>query len=187
MSLSDPIGALVRTRTGRTLDQHAVDTHPPAADLPATAELVRRTRHELVLTIDDLSHLFACNADAYRSPEAILAPLLQSLLEFASQYLRGRAMLDELTAALPPGRRGTRPPRRRYVSAGDDVDVILPSTQTCIALGIAGYGVRVHVTDDDAKTSLMIGPGPLRLAHHDAGIYRDPATGRLYTLDRTAT
>lgn len=192
MSVSDPIGALVCLRTGRTLDQHAVDTHPAAAQLPGIAELVRHARHELMLTIDDLNQLFTSNADAdaYRSPEAVLDPMLDSLLVFASQYLQSRALLDKLTTALPRRRRGTRPPqppaRRRYLNPGDHAHLNLPHTPVCIALAIAGRRARVLVTDVDAETSLRVGPSQLRLAHHDAGIYRDPVNGRLYTLDRTA-
>ncbi|GIH02907.1 hypothetical protein Rhe02_09740 [Rhizocola hellebori] len=190
MNASDPIGALVRKRTGRTLDQHALDRHPAAAELPRIAELARTIRRELMLAINDMARLFADGGDAdpHRIPETLLDPVIDSVVLFTAQYLDSRALLDILLVDLTRRRLSSAAPQpvRRYLREGDIVNVTVPYTPTCISGSIAGCTMRVTVTATGAVTDPVLGPVRLHLAHHDAGIYRDPANGRLYTLDHAA-
>ena len=77
--------------------------------------------------------------------------------------------------------------QRRYIKPGDTIIVVLPHNTHCRTRRVAGQAARLRVDVTDVELGLAIGrapgPGQLRLSHHDAGIYHDPDTSRLYVVE----
>lgn len=72
--------------------------------------------------------------------------------------------------------------RRRYVSPGDTVLVVLPHTDSCRRQNLAGHASPIKVGTSDARIRPPGSVNPLYLSHADAGVYRDPTEDRLYIL-----
>lgn len=185
----DAVGRWITRRTGRTLDQHAADPIPAAAELPQAADRLRHLRTELLLTVDRLRTALIDEDDLTASIAAVTGPLAAATA-LGSRYEQGRADIDQLIA--DPARTAYadhhdgEAVRRRYVNPGDTILVVLPPTEACRKRHLAGRHASVRIGQADTELDLTVGPGQLRLAHADAGIYHDPAHG-LYVLEPAAT
>ncbi|MBM0224523.1 MULTISPECIES: hypothetical protein [Micromonospora] len=180
----DSVGRWITRRTGRSLDQHATDSIPAAAHLPQAASRLRRARTELLLTVDRLRTALINEDDLTGATAAVTGPLAAvEKLGREYRYARNWADMligDQARTEYADANNG-QALRRRYVNPGDRVLVVLPHTDSCRLRQLAGPATRVRVGRTDAELDLMVGSGQLRLAHADAGIYRDPAHG-LYVL-----
>lgn len=185
----DVIGRWVTAATSRTLDQHAADPIPAAAHLPEAAAKLRHLRTELLLAVDRLRTLLI-NADDLSGSTSTVAGPVETIRELAREYRYARNWIDTLindpTRAEYADANPGRSLRRRYVKPGDTVLVVLPHTDSCRKQQLAGRTTRVQVGESDARLRLPGSVAPLRLSHADAGIYRDPAEGRLYILQPAA-
>lgn len=185
MPYLDPVERWIRQTTGRTLDQHAVDPVPAAAHLPAAADQLRCARENLLLAVDKLRTEFINADDLTRSVKA-LTDALSEITGYASDYASARVRIDKLVD--DPDRtayaatNAVQPVRRRFVNPGDTVLIVLPHTEFCRRQQIAGRTVRVQINESDAELDPAEYPGPVRLPHAAAGIYRDPFESSLYVL-----
>ncbi|MEU1756768.1 hypothetical protein ABZ436_29500 [Micromonospora matsumotoense] len=185
----DPVSHWIATTTGRTLDQHATDPIPAAAHLPDAADTLRHLRTELLLATDQLRTRLI-NTDDLSDPTATVTGTVQTITELGREYRQARDRVDTLVAdttrtVYAQTHRG-QVVQRRYVNPGDTIVVVLPHTDFCRRLHLAGHTTHITVGTSDARLRPSSSVHPLRLAHPDAGIYRDPTTGRLYIL-RTTT
>ncbi|MEV4708307.1 hypothetical protein [Actinoplanes sp. NPDC049316] len=175
---------IVRT-TGRTLDQHAADPVPAAAAFPASADQLRLAREVLLTAVDELRTLLI-NGDDLNSSPTVLAGRLDEISGHVSDYHGARIHLDRLIT--DPDRTGhvatnpVQPVRRRYVNPGDTVLIVLPHHDYLRKQKIAGRAVRAQINTADVELDPAEFPGPVRLAHGIAGIYRDRVEDRLYHL-----
>lgn len=185
----DAVGRWIPRRTGRTLDQHAADPIPAAADLPKAADGLRHARTELLLTVDRLRTALINEDDLAGTVAAVTGPL-DAIAQLGREYWYARNWTDTLigdqdrTAYAQTHR--PQPVRRRYVNPGDTVLVVLPHTDNCRKQQLAGRPARLRVGTVDAELDSAVGSGQLRLDHADAGIYHDPAHGTLYVLEPAA-
>lgn len=181
----DVIGRWITAATGRTLDQHAVDPIPAAAHLPEAAATLRHVRTELLLAVDRL-RTFLVNEDDLSGAVSTIAGTLDTIQELGREYRYARNWIDTLIGDEARATYAQAHPgqliRRRYVSPGDSVLVVLPHTDSCRRQNLAGRTTRIRVGTSDATIRPPGSVNPLRLSHADAGIYRDPAEGRLYIL-----
>ena len=178
---------IVRT-TGRTLDQHAADPVPAAAHLPASADHLRLARDVLLSAVDELRTQLI-NGDDLTGSATVLASTLREISGHVSEYEGARVHLDTLIN--DPDRTGyvatnpVQPVRRRYVNPGDTVLIVLPHNDYLRQQQIAGRAVRAQIDTADVVLDPAEYPGPVRLTHGLAGIYRDRAEDRLYHLRAT--
>ncbi|UQU66802.1 hypothetical protein COUCH_11260 [Couchioplanes caeruleus] len=178
---------IVRT-TGRTLDQHAADPVPAAAHLPASADQLRLAREVLLTAVDELRTLLINGDDLTGSPTT-LASALDEISGHVSEYEGARIHLEKLVT--DPDRMGyvashpVQPVRRRYVNPGDTVLIVLPHIEYLRQQKIAGRAVRAQIHTADVELDPGEFPGPVRLTHGLAGIYRDRVEDRLYHLRAT--
>lgn len=184
----DDVGRWVTRLTGRTLDQHAADPIPAAADLPKAASNLRHARAELLLTVDRLRTALINGDDLSDTVAAVTGPLA-AIEQLGREYRYARNWAETLVGdkdrtAYADANSG-KTVRRRYVNPGDTVLVVLPPTDSCLRRQLAGRRTRVRVGRADAELDLTVGPGQLRLAHADAGIYHDPALG-FYVVEPAA-
>ena len=185
MPFLDAVERWIMQTTGRTLDQHAADPVPAAAHLPASADQLRRARSRLLHAIDQLRTRLI-NADDLTQPAAAITWTLSDITADASDYESARIHIDTLIA--DPDRTAyvvthpVQPVRRRYVKPGDTVLIVLPHLEVNRQQQLAGRFVRARITDSDAELDLDDRPGPVRLEHGLAGIYRDPVESSLYIL-----
>ncbi|MBV1854584.1 hypothetical protein [Catellatospora tritici] len=184
----DAVGRWITQLTGRTLDQHAADPIPAAADLPQAAINLRHARTQLLLTVDRLRTALINEDDLSGTIAAVTGPL-DGIEQLGREYRYARnwaeALIGDADRAAYAKENAGKPLRRRYVNPGDTILVILPHTNSCRQRQLAGRRTRVRVGRADAELDLMVGPGQLRLAHADAGIYHDPAHG-FYVLEPAA-
>ncbi|GIG02051.1 hypothetical protein [Catellatospora citrea] len=182
----DAVGRWITRRTGRTLDQHAADPVPAAANLPQAAHGLRTARTDLLLKVDQLRTALINEDDLSGSIAAVTGPL-DAIATLGSEYRYARNWADVLIgdpARTEYAEAHRAQPLRRYVNPGDTVPVILPHTDACRQRHLAGRHTRARVSRHDAELDLVIGPAQVRLAHADAGIYQDPAHGgALYVLE----
>jgi len=150
------------------------DPAPPPSPARIRLDQIRRT---LLVAVDELRTLLINGDDLHRPADTALAEPLAGIAELAEEYRHARGQ-----AEAQPGELTAGPPRRRYVNPGDSILVVLPDTEHCRRVHLAGRRTRVHVTAVDAELDVTIGPGQLRLPHADAGIHREPDTDRLYIL-----
>ncbi|MBB5871942.1 hypothetical protein F4553_005321 [Allocatelliglobosispora scoriae] len=188
MSTIDDVGRWITRLTGRTLDQHAADPIPAAAELPQAASNLRDARAELLLTVDRLRTTLINGDDLTGSIAAVTGPLA-AIEKLGREYRYARNWAETLVGdkdrtAYADAHSG-KTVRRRYVNPGDTVLVVLPPTDSCLRRQLAGRRTSVRVGRADAELDLTVGPGQLRLAHADAGIYHDPALG-FYVVEPTA-
>ncbi|QDY09480.1 hypothetical protein FJK98_21970 [Micromonospora sp. HM134] len=185
----DPVNRWITLTTGRTLDQHATDPIPAAAHLPDAAATLRHLRTELLLAADQLRTRLI-NTDDLSDPTATVTGVVQTITDLGREYRQARDRVDTLiadtTRTVHAQTHEGRVVQRRYVNPGDTVLVVLPHTDSCRRLHLAGHATHITVGSCDARLRPSGSVEPLRLAHPDAGIYRDPTTGRLYIL-RTST
>jgi len=183
------VGCWIARLPGRTLDQHATDPIPAAADLPQAADTIRNTRLELLLTVDRLRTALINHDDLSTSIAALTAPL-HAIAYLGREYRYARNWAETLIGDAERTAYADANPgaalRRRYVNPGDTILVVLPHTDSCRRRQLAGRRSRARVGQADAELDLTVGPGQLRLAHADAGIYHDPVHG-LYVLEPAAT
>jgi hypothetical protein len=178
---------IVRT-TGRTLDQHAADPIPAAAAFPASADQLRLAREVLLTAVDEFRTLLINGDDLTGSP-TMLASTLSEISDHVGEYQSARVHIDRLVGdsdrtayvATNP----VQPVRRRYVNPGDTVLIVLPHIEYLRQQQIAGRAVRAQIYTDDVELDPAEFPGPVRLAHGLAGIYRDRVEDRLYHLRAT--
>ncbi|RQX00938.1 hypothetical protein [Micromonospora inaquosa] len=185
----DSVGRRIARLTGRTLDQHATDPVPAAADLPKAADTMRRHRLELLLTVDRLRTALINEDDLSTSITALTGPL-DAIAKLGREYRYARnwaetLLSDDERTAYADANPGAVL-RRRFVNPGDTTLVVLPHTDACRKQHLAGRRTRVRIGRADAELDLTVGPGQLRLSHADAGIYHDPAHG-FYVLEPAAT
>ncbi|MCP2325196.1 hypothetical protein HDA40_003703 [Hamadaea flava] len=185
----DSVGRWITRRTGRTLDQHAADPIPAAADLPKAADTMRNARLELLLTVDRLRTALINEDDLSTSIAALTGPL-DAIVQLGRDYRYARnwaeALIADAERTAYAAENAGLALRRRYVNPGDTILVVLPHTDACLKRQLAGRRTRVRVGRADAELDLMVGPGQLRLHHADAGIYHDPVNG-FYVLEPAAT
>jgi predicted enzyme related to lactoylglutathione lyase len=81
--------------TGRTLDQHAADPVPAAAQLPASAAQLRCARSHLLLAVDALRTRLI-NADDLSGPAEAITSSLSDITSCASDYESARIRIDKL-------------------------------------------------------------------------------------------
>ncbi|MFI1995666.1 hypothetical protein [Actinoplanes sp. NPDC020271] len=178
---------IVRT-TGRTLDQHAADPIPAAAHLPANADALRLAREVLLNAVDEFRTQLI-NGDDLTGSATVLASTLDAITEYVSDYESARIHLDRLIN--DPDRTAyvatnpVQPVRRRYVNPGDTVLIVLPHLAYLRQQKFAGRAVRAQIHTADVELDPGEFPGPVRLAHGLAGIYRDRVEDRLYHLRAT--
>jgi hypothetical protein len=185
----DAVGRWITRLTGRTLDQHAADPIPAAADLPQAAINLRHARTQLLLTIDRLRTALIDEDDLTVTVAAVTGPL-DAIEQLGREYRYARNWAETLVrdadrTAYAQANTG-KAVRRRYVNPGDTILVVLPHTDSCRKRQLAGRRARVRVGRADAELDLTVGPGQLRLPHADAGIYHDPAHGTFYVLEPAA-
>ena len=185
MPYLDPVERWIVQTTGRTLDQHAADPVPAAAHLPASADQLRCARDHLLLAVDALRTQLINADDLADSAEAV-NDALSEISGYASEYESARIHIDRLVD--DPDRTAygatnpVHPVRRRFVNPGDTVLIVLPHTEVCRRQQIAGRSVRVQINESDVELDPAAYPGPVRLPHAAAGIYRDPVESSLYIL-----
>jgi hypothetical protein len=171
--------------TGRNLDQHAADPVPAAAAFPASADQLRLTREVLLTAVDEFRTLLINGDDLTGSP-TVLAGMLDEISGHVSDYHSARIHLDKLIT--DPDRTGhvarnpVQPVRRRYVNPGDTVLIVLPHHEYLRKQQIAGRAVKAQINTADVELDPAEFPGPVRLAHSLAGIYRDRVEDSLYHL-----
>jgi hypothetical protein len=184
----DDVGRWINRLTGRTLDQHAADPIPAAADLPQAASKLRHARAELLLTVDRLRTTLINGDDLTGSIAAVTGPLA-AIEKLGQKYRYARnwavTLIGDTDRVAYADANSGKTVRRRYVNPGDTILVVLPPTDACRTRQIAGRRTSVRVGRADAELDLMVGPGQLRLAHADAEVYHDPALG-LYVLEPAA-
>ncbi|WP_246595408.1 hypothetical protein [Actinoplanes auranticolor] len=177
---------IVRT-TGRTLDQHAADPVPAAAALPASADLLRIAREALLSAVDTFRTQLI-NGDDLTGPATVLASTLSEISGHVSDYEGARIHLDTLIndpdRTVYVATNPVQPVHRRYVNPGDTVLIVLPHHAYLRRQQLAGQSVRVQIGKSDVELDPFEYPGPVRLSHGLAGIYRDPES-RLYVLRAT--
>lgn len=186
---TDSVGRWIARLTGRTLDQHAADPIPAAANLPAAADTMRNARLELLLTVDRLRTALINEDDLSTSIAALTGPL-DAIEQLGREYRYARNWAELLIGdaertAYADANPGTAL-RRRFVNPGDTILVVLPHTDSCRKRHLAGRRTRVRIGRADVELDLMVGPGQLRLSHADAGIYQDPVHG-FYVLEPAAS
>ncbi|MCM4078262.1 hypothetical protein [Paractinoplanes hotanensis] len=173
--------------TGRTLDQHAADPVPAAAALPASADQLRLAREVLLNTVDEFRTQLI-NGDDLTGSATAMTSTLNEISGYVSDYESARIHLDKLFddpdrtvyVAMNP----VHPVHRRYVNPGDTVLIVLPHHEYLRKQQIAGRPVRAHINTSDVELDPAEYPGPVRLSHGLAGIYRD-TEARLYVLRAT--
>jgi hypothetical protein len=129
------------------------------------------------------------NGDDLTGPATVLADTLSEISERVSDYEGARVHIDKLIddpdrtvyVAINP----VQPVHRRYVNPGDTVLIVLPHSDHLRSRQLAGRSVRAHITESDVELDPATFPGPIRLSHGLAGIYRDPVESRLYILRAT--
>ncbi|MFC7279606.1 hypothetical protein ACFQS1_37060 [Paractinoplanes rhizophilus] len=175
---------ILRT-TARTLDQHAADPVPAAAAFPASADQLRLAREVLLTAVDQFRTLLINGDDLTGSP-TMLASTLSEISGHISEYESARIHLDTLIT--DPDRTAyvatnpVQPVRRRYVNPGDTFLIVLPHHEYLSQQHIAGRAVKAQINTADVELDPAEYPGPVRLAHGIAGIYRDRVEDRLYHL-----
>ncbi len=178
---------IVRT-TGRTLDQHAADPVPAAAHLPASADQLRCARSHLLTAVDALRTQLI-NADDLTGSVQAVNNALSEISGHVSDYESARIHIDKLVddpdRTVYVATNPVQPVRRRFVNPGDTVLIVLPHTEVCRRQQIAGRSVRVQINESDVELDPAAYPGPVRLPHAAAGIYRDPVESSLYILRAT--
>ncbi|MGC4862839.1 hypothetical protein [Micromonospora sp. DT41] len=185
MAHLDTISRWITATTERTLDQHATDPVPAAAHLPEAAANLRHLRTELLRAVDRLRTLLINEGDLNGSTSTVAGPV-ETITELAREYRYARNWIDTLIgdaarAAYAQANPG-RSVRRRYVSPGDTVLVVLPHTDSCRRQNLAGHASPIKVGTSDARIRPPGSVNPLYLSHADAGVYRDPTEDRLYIL-----
>jgi hypothetical protein len=188
MTYLDTVERWIRQNTGRTLDQHATDPVPAAANLPASVSLLRHARSQLHLAVDELrTHLI--NGDDLTAPAKAMTWWLNDLTDYVRDYDSARTGVDTLIAdpdrAAYVAANPVQTVRRRYVNPGDTVLIVLPHTDACRKAQLAGRSVRVRIKESNAELDPGGRPDPVRLPHIAAGIYRDPVESSLYILRPT--
>ncbi|GAA1370283.1 hypothetical protein [Catellatospora chokoriensis] len=194
----DIVALYIADRTGRTPDQHAVDGHPLAADIPAAASRLRRSRHELTLAADTLRNILVNGTDLGTDDQA-LPTALAEVTGTVNEHDLARRDLDRLIYDRGRAEHArTHMPRtttRHETGHGRNTRVKLPCTTANVAAGIAGkQHLMLVLTDcaqivhEDPISQLLAGDDePVRLTHHDAGVHTDPLTRQLYVLTSRAT
>ena len=188
MTYLDPVERWIVQATGRTLDQHAAEPVPASAHLPASADQLRYARELLLFAVDDLRTRLINADDLTISAQAVINALSE-VRGHARDYESARIEIEELIddpdrtayAATNP----VQPVRRRWVNPGDTVMIVLPHTEVCREQQIAGRSVRVQINASDVELDPAGYPGPVRLPHAAAGIFRDPVQSSLYILRRS--
>jgi hypothetical protein len=184
----DPVERWIVQTTGRTLDQHAADPIPAAAHLPASVDQLRVARDHLLRTVDELRTLLI-NADDLTGSVLAVMNALSEISEHTADYESARIHIHNLVG--DPDRLAyvatnpVQPVRRRYINPGDTVLIVLPHNEVCRRQQIAGRTVRAHIDESHVELDPDEYPGPVRLFHASAGIYRDPVESRLYHLRAT--
>jgi hypothetical protein len=188
MPYLDAVERWIWQTTGRTLDQHAADPIPAAAHLPASADQLRCAREHLLRTVYEFRTQLINADDLTRSIEA-LTGALSEITSHARDYESARVHIDKLVddpdRTVYVATNPVQPVRRRYINPGDTVLIVLPHTEVCRRQQIAGRSVRVQINESDAELDPTAYPGPVRLPHAAAGIYRDPVESSLYILRAT--
>jgi hypothetical protein len=188
MPYLDAVERWIWRTTGRTLDQHAADPVPAAAHLPASADQLRCAREFLLRAVDEFRTQLINADDLTRSVEA-LTGALSEITSHARDYESARVHIDRLVddpdRTVYVATNPVQPVRRRYINPGDTVLIVLPHTEVCRRQQIAGRSVRVQINESDAELDPAAYPGPVRLPHAAAGIYRDPVESSLYILRAT--
>ncbi len=188
MPYLDPVERWIVRTTGRTIDQHAADPVPAAAHLPASADQLRCARDHLLTAVDALRTQLI-NADDLSSSAQAVNNALSEISGYASDYESARIhidrLLDDPDRTVYVATNPVQPVRRRFVNPGDTVLIVLPHTEVCRRQQIAGRSVRVQINESDVELDPAAYPGPVRLPHAAAGIYRDPVESSLYILRAT--
>ncbi len=188
MPYLDPVERWIVRTTGRTIDQHAADPVPAAAHLPASADQLRCARDHLLTAVDALRSQLI-NADDLSSSAQAVNNALSEISGYASDYESARIHIDRLVddpdRTVYVATNPVQPVRRRFVNPGDTVLIVLPHTEVCRRQQIAGRSVRVQINESDVELDPAAYPGPVRLPHAAAGIYRDPVESSLYILRAT--
>ncbi|MEU8236430.1 hypothetical protein AB0C12_43135 [Actinoplanes sp. NPDC048967] len=188
MPYLDPVERWIVQTTGRTLDQHAADPVPAAAHLPASADQLRYARDRLLLAVDALRTQLINTDDLAGSAQAV-NNALSEISGYASDYESARihigTLVDDPDRAVYVATNPVQPVRRRFVNPGDTVLIVLPHTELCRRQQIAGRSMRVQINESDVELDPAVHPGPVRLPHAAAGIYRDPVESSLYILRAT--
>ncbi|MFI5893819.1 hypothetical protein ACIA5D_27330 [Actinoplanes sp. NPDC051513] len=173
--------------TGRTLDQHATDPVPAAAHLPAAADQLRLAREVLLFAVDEFRTQLI-NGDDLTGSATTLSSTLSEISGHVSDYEGARIHLDKLIddpdRTVYVATNPVQPVHRRYINPGDTVLIVLPHNEYLRRQQIAGRPVRVQIHKSDVELDPAEYPGPVRLSHGLAGIYRDPES-RLYILRAT--
>jgi hypothetical protein len=187
MPYLDLVARWIWRTTGRTLDQHAAEPVPAAAHLPASADQLRLAREELLIAVDALRTQLI-NGDDLTGSATALTSTLSEISECVSDYEGARVHIDKLVddpdRAVYVAMNPVQPAHRRYVNPGDTVLIVLPHNDYLRSQQIAGRSVRVQINESDVELDPAAYPGPVRLSHGLAGIYRDPQSG-LYVLRAT--
>jgi hypothetical protein len=188
MPYLDLVARWIWRTTGRTLDQHAAEPVPAAAALPASADQLRLAREELLIAVDALRTQLI-NGDDLTGSATTLTSTLSEISEHVSDYESARFHIDRLVddpdRAVYVATNPLLPVHRRYVNPGDTVLIVLPHNDYLRGQQLAGRSVRAQINDSDVELDPDAFPGPVRLAHGVAGIYRDPVESSLYILRAT--
>lgn len=76
---------------------------------------------------------------------------------------------------------GPKPDSRRFVDIGDEIWLVLPASEVCQHLQVAGHLHVVRVLEDGAQLVELDGTNRSSpISHGEAGVKRDECTGRLY-------
>ncbi|GIE91627.1 hypothetical protein [Actinoplanes regularis] len=188
MPYLDLVARWIWQTTGRTIDQHAVDPVPAAAHLPASADALRLAREVLLNAVDEFRTQLI-NGDDLTGSATVLANTLSEITEHVNDYEGARIHLDKLIndpdRTVYVATNPVQPVHRRYVNPGDTVLIVLPHSTYLRQQQIAGRAVRAQIHKSDVELDPAEYPGPVRLSHGIAGIYRDPVEDRLYILRAT--
>ena len=79
---------------------------------------------------------------------------------------------------------------QHYVTAGDELSVILPHSEVCMHMRVAGKRMQVRYLGDRAGVQLLTDAGgdfSFPILPGEAGFYRDGETGQHYTYIETET
>src|SRR5438128_1240781 len=90
----DAVSRWITRLTGRTLDQHAADPIPAAAELPNAARGLRQARTDLLLTVDQLRTALI-NEDDLTTLAAVAGPL-EAIADLGREYRYARNWVEAL-------------------------------------------------------------------------------------------
>jgi len=72
---------------------------------------------------------------------------------------------------------------KKYVKAGDIVEIVLPYSEVCMHLGLAGLGQKVQILSDGVQILTVDGNNfSFPITYGEAGIYSDSEGHYVFTV-----